>query len=151
MAKRTSKFVDNSIIEMVEKYTEVMETPDPEREIDEFIMFNEVVEKIKLGETVPQQLVEVVDILKKSEVDMNSLMENIDSDKTPNIIELLKDRISNIKKFSITTDNDIVIDISFNKPKNVEMTIVYAIDKDGNRIWFDKISNENTVNTTIYI
>jgi nitrous oxide reductase len=128
-----------------------METPDPEREIDEFIMFNEVVEKIKLGETVPQQLVEVVDILKKSEVDMNSLMENIDSDKTPNIIELLKDRISNIKKFSITTDNDIVIDISFNKPKNVEMTIVYAIDKDGNRIWFDKISNENTVNTTIYI
>lgn len=151
MAKRTSKFVDSDLIEMVEKYVEVMEVPDADKEIEEFIIFNELCEKIKAGEPVAPELAEIVTKLKNTEVDMINLSKDIDSTETPTLIDLLKKRIPAIAKFTILMEGGMAIEITFNKPKDVEMTVVYAVDQDGNKVWFDKISNTHDDNSVIHI
>jgi hypothetical protein len=139
--KRESKYVDSQEIEAVEKFAEIMELDEPDKEVDELIAFTELIKKIDAGEEVPVKLKNLVDELKKSQVVMEDLM--VDIPASTNIVEFIKSKCPKVVKFMIVTDDNIAFTVLLNKPRSAETAVVYLVDDEGRRVWIDTLINKN--------
>ena len=140
--KRESKQVDTQEIEAVEKFVEIMDMEDKDKEVDEYITFVELSKKIEAGEEVPVKLKNLIEELKKSQVVMEDLMADIQAGT--NIVEFVKSKCPKVVKFIMVTEENIAFTVLLNKPRNAETAIVYLVDDDGRRIWIDTLINKNS-------
>lgn len=140
--KRESKQVDQQEIEAVEKFVEIMDLEEKDKEVDEYITFAELTKKIEAGEDVPVKLKNLIEELKKSQVTMEDLMADIQAGT--NIVEFVKNKCPKVCKFIMVTEDNIAFTVLLNKPRNAETAIVYLVDDDGRRVWIDSLINKNS-------
>jgi hypothetical protein len=123
---------------------------DCEREVNEYVLFSEILAKIESGEPVPAALAETVKKLNDSGIDMTRLTDKIDPEVHVDFIGYIKDKVPSVKSIQIITENGTSIEMVFNRPSNKEATIVFAVDSNGNRVWFDDIVNKLSESTVAH-